>query len=322
MRDAARDVPAGSPTAAYALAICALLAGDDAAAQARARAMREGAEPFARTADAIDGARAARRCQLRRTPWGRSWRTSRERSEHLTGVAIADTALMMERLAARRGMSAHLSSPLCRSLARRSIARERGRVQCPKRGVRRHFAAPSLCVYAVVVLYYSSEDAGSVDGSDNEIEQQVRRFGQRLRVCRTQGRSLAARAGQARGSRPRRGELPRARQARAQPQHARARRARRRREPRRVARRRSAAPAKRLSRAGDGDPLVLFGANLRRVRHGAGHVPGGARARCAASTAPRSRSSSAARERRTCARSSSSRGRSRCHPRSLLEGID
>ena len=34
------------------------------------------------------------------------------RSEHLTGVPIADTALMLERLAAERGMAAGVRSPL------------------------------------------------------------------------------------------------------------------------------------------------------------------------------------------------------------------
>ena len=35
-----------------------------------------------------------------------------ERSQHLTGVAIADTALMLETLAARRGMAAGIESPV------------------------------------------------------------------------------------------------------------------------------------------------------------------------------------------------------------------
>lgn len=111
VREQLRDVPAGSPTAAYALAICALLAGDDAAAQAHALAMREGAEPFARAADAIT-ALARHDDASYAAALGAIVADFAERSEHLTGVAIADTALMMERLAARRGMSAHLSSPL------------------------------------------------------------------------------------------------------------------------------------------------------------------------------------------------------------------
>ena len=38
------------------------------------------------------------------------------RSEHLTGVAIADTALMLERFAARRGLAAHPASALLPSM--------------------------------------------------------------------------------------------------------------------------------------------------------------------------------------------------------------
>lgn len=111
VREQLRDAPTGSATVAYALAICALLAGDDAVAQEHARDMHEGAEAFARAADAItalaehDDARYATALRAIVADF-------EARSEHLTGVAIADTALMMERLAARRNMSAHVSSPL------------------------------------------------------------------------------------------------------------------------------------------------------------------------------------------------------------------
>ena len=40
------------------------------------------------------------------------------RDEHLTGVAIADTALMLERLAEARGMASRPSSPLLPEPAR------------------------------------------------------------------------------------------------------------------------------------------------------------------------------------------------------------
>ena len=111
VREQLQTTPTGSPTAAYALAICALLAGDDEAAHEHACAMREGAEPFARAADAITA--LARHDDARYAAALRAIVADFEaRSEHLTGVAIADTALMMERLAARRGMSAQLSSPL------------------------------------------------------------------------------------------------------------------------------------------------------------------------------------------------------------------
>jgi hypothetical protein len=114
-REQLRDAPAGSVTAAYALAICALLEDEDEAAEQHALAMREGAEPFLRAADAI--AALARHDDSGYASAVRAIVGDFEaRSEHLTGVAIADTALMMERLASRRGMSAHVSSPLLPAL--------------------------------------------------------------------------------------------------------------------------------------------------------------------------------------------------------------
>src|SRR4051794_20643712 len=49
------EAAAASPTAAYARAVAALVAGDDAQAAEHAAAMRSGSPAFARTADAIDG---------------------------------------------------------------------------------------------------------------------------------------------------------------------------------------------------------------------------------------------------------------------------
>jgi hypothetical protein len=111
VRDALREGPAGSATAAYALAIAALLEGDDEAAAAAALAMRGASEAFDRTSDAITA--LARRDEERYTrALSAIVRDFEARSEHLTGVAIADTALMLERLAARRAMSAGVASPL------------------------------------------------------------------------------------------------------------------------------------------------------------------------------------------------------------------
>jgi hypothetical protein len=101
-----------SPPAWYALAIAALVEGDDGLARRAAAGMRAaGVEPFERTADAIDA--LARRD-------GAAYAAASEaivadfegRDEHLTGVPIADTALMLERLAERRGLAAHPSSAL------------------------------------------------------------------------------------------------------------------------------------------------------------------------------------------------------------------
>jgi hypothetical protein len=92
------DPSASSPAAAYARAIAALVEGDHATARAAAVAMRAGSEAFGRAADAIvaltDGDDAA---------FGRAVAAISDdfarREEHLTGVPIADTALILERLA-------------------------------------------------------------------------------------------------------------------------------------------------------------------------------------------------------------------------------
>jgi hypothetical protein len=100
-----------SPPAWYALAIAALIDGDDALARRAAAGMLAGSEPFRRAADAIDalargdgGAYAAAAAAIVADFEGRA--------EHLTGVAIADTALMLERLAERRSLAAHPASAL------------------------------------------------------------------------------------------------------------------------------------------------------------------------------------------------------------------
>ncbi|MCU0313675.1 MAG: hypothetical protein MUC84_06390 [Solirubrobacteraceae bacterium] len=105
----ARDALGGtadSPASAYALAVADLVLGDDAGAAAAAAGMHGGSEAFDRTAAAItalatgDGpAYAAALAEI-----VRSFET---RDEHLTGVAIADTAVMLEALAEPRGLAAH-----------------------------------------------------------------------------------------------------------------------------------------------------------------------------------------------------------------------
>ena len=102
---------AASPVAAYAQAIVALIAGDDEGAEAHATEMRRGSDALARTAGAID-ALARRNRAGYETALAAVVEDFERRSEHLTGVAIADTALMLERLAASRGLAAGLRSPL------------------------------------------------------------------------------------------------------------------------------------------------------------------------------------------------------------------
>lgn len=110
VHSAVGDEPA-SPTSAYALAVAALVHGDDALAERAAGAMRGGSDAFDRTADAVialarrdDGAYAAALQAI--------VDDFAAREEHLTGVPIADTAAMLERLARARGMASDVRSPL------------------------------------------------------------------------------------------------------------------------------------------------------------------------------------------------------------------
>jgi hypothetical protein len=103
--------PADSPAAHYALAIAALVEDDDSAALAAAGGMRAGSPAFGRAAGAI-AALAAGDADAYRDAVGAIVADFEGRDEHLTGVPIADTALMLERLAAARGMAARPASPL------------------------------------------------------------------------------------------------------------------------------------------------------------------------------------------------------------------
>jgi hypothetical protein len=98
-----------SPTASYALALAALVDGDDEEAGRRGEVMRGGSEAFDRTAAAIEalaaGDRAGYAAAAREIV-----RDFEQRSAHLTGIAIADTALVLERLAEARGMAAGVRS--------------------------------------------------------------------------------------------------------------------------------------------------------------------------------------------------------------------
>ncbi len=116
---ARRELPGepDGPPAAYALAIAALVQDDDATASAAAAQMRGASEAFARAADAItaltDGDRPA---------YGQAVEAIvadfEHRDDHLTGVPIADTAVMLECFARRRGMAAEPSSAVMPRAAR------------------------------------------------------------------------------------------------------------------------------------------------------------------------------------------------------------
>ena len=101
----------GSPTAAYALAVAALVAGEDEEAARWAGVMRAGAEPFGRTAAAVEALSRGDSAGYRDAVTA-IVRDFEGREEHLTGVAFADTAAMLEALAAPRGLAARPSSRL------------------------------------------------------------------------------------------------------------------------------------------------------------------------------------------------------------------
>ena len=116
-REAARyarsavDDEAESPPSWYALALAALVEGDDRLAARAAEQIRGGSDAFDRTADAI--AALAARDRGRYAEALRAIVADFEsRDDHLTGVRIADTALVLERLAADRGVATNFESPL------------------------------------------------------------------------------------------------------------------------------------------------------------------------------------------------------------------
>lgn len=113
VRAALRDDPDadGSPVAAYVLAVAAVIAGDDGEVAARAATMEPRGEAFERTAAALR-ALAASDGEAYATALAAIEADFAGRAEHLTGVAIADTAVMLELLAAERGLAVRPDSPL------------------------------------------------------------------------------------------------------------------------------------------------------------------------------------------------------------------
>jgi hypothetical protein len=100
-----------SPPSWYAVAIAALVDGDDDLARRAAAGMREGSDAFGRAADAI-AALADRDADAYERAVTAIVADFEGRDEHLTGVPIADTALMLERIADGRGMAARPPSRL------------------------------------------------------------------------------------------------------------------------------------------------------------------------------------------------------------------
>jgi hypothetical protein len=102
---------AESPAAAWAGALAALVEGDDERARSAARRMGEGDAAFRRTAGAVE-ALAAKDADRYRDALRAIVNDFERRDRHLTGVAIADTALVLERLAEGRGIDARPDSDL------------------------------------------------------------------------------------------------------------------------------------------------------------------------------------------------------------------
>jgi len=109
-RGALPDAPE-SPTAGYAVAVAALVQGDDAGAAAAARGMRAAGPAFVRAADAVE-ALATGDANAYAAAVAAIVADFEARERHLTGVPIADTALVLERLAEPRGLAASPSSAL------------------------------------------------------------------------------------------------------------------------------------------------------------------------------------------------------------------
>lgn len=100
-----------SPPSCYALAIAALVQDDREAAAAAVEGMRAGDEAFQRTANAIAAlVRGDRDAYAAAVTAIVADFAARE--AHLTGVPFADTAAMLERLAAPRGIAARPASAL------------------------------------------------------------------------------------------------------------------------------------------------------------------------------------------------------------------
>lgn len=102
---------AGSPVASYVLGVAAAILGDDDEVARRAAVMEPRGDAFARTAAALRALAAGDR-----TAYAEAIAAIESdfaaRDEHLTGVAIADTAVMLERIARERGLAADSGGPL------------------------------------------------------------------------------------------------------------------------------------------------------------------------------------------------------------------
>ncbi len=118
VREALREDPdaGGSPVAAYVRAVAAVILGDDDEVADLAATMQQRGNAFERTAAALR-ALAARDGDAYAAALAAIEADFAGRDEHLTGVAIADTAVMLEAIAAERGIALRPDSPLVPALA-------------------------------------------------------------------------------------------------------------------------------------------------------------------------------------------------------------
>lgn len=102
---------AETPAAALVVALAALVEGDREAARRAALEMHEGDDAFRRAGEAVEALAAENRARYAEAI-AAIVRDFEGRSQYLTGVAIADTALVFERLAEARGLAARPDSEL------------------------------------------------------------------------------------------------------------------------------------------------------------------------------------------------------------------
>jgi hypothetical protein len=100
-----------SPTAAYALALALLATEQDAAVPGAAAVMRPGGGGFGAAADALE-ALARRDARAYETALRAIVADFEGREHFVAKVPVADTAVVLERLAAPRGMAVEPASPL------------------------------------------------------------------------------------------------------------------------------------------------------------------------------------------------------------------
>ena len=115
VRGALADADPASITAAYARGLAALILSEDSEAYACAETMSAGNEAFGRTAEAIEAIAGSDRERFA-AALAAIVHDFEARTEHLTGVAIADTALVLAALGARRGIAVTLGSPVLPAL--------------------------------------------------------------------------------------------------------------------------------------------------------------------------------------------------------------